>query len=1653
MWLSSKKNKLDSLYKDLKNLIKNIEEKINDPSLHIDKEYFAEVRKHLEQIQNNLKKDDIQLCITTYQEAQKSFEQELDVIQFFNETEEFVKNNVPGSFHQKAKSHQKEAISYIKRGMLQEAIGEIKKAKIAAEPSLDFLIKELKRTHKQSVHLYDNGKFTEALKEFTQEKNEFLDIRQTAINRSETIHLETIALSLTEVERFIKEIENLLHGESLETNGNYREALVAYKTCITINPQSYWGSLHLADIYLNLSEFQKAIEYYSEILEHHPKNQEVLYKKGLALFKNGQIDSAFSLCGECLAVNPNYVAAHQLKDQISSKLFITAEELQKEKKYDDAIKIYDTILQIDPFNALILSRKGDAYLEMRDFDSALKYFQFALLQHPNYALATKGIKEITNSLFQQAEDLRGQKEFLAAITLHDKILQIFPTEDRFYYAKTLCLESLSDYTRAVDTITKALEFQPDSIEYLKRKISYLVALQKYQIALDTLDILIKYESSNIENIVLKASLLWKIGDKEEALDTITSALILNPENSLICDEKQKYVTLLKEEIRNSIYSEDFQNAQNYLIIALKNDRNGLLELLKLETEQSLKKQDYNASVFLLNKIHDIEPSDVDVLHALLNILIQLEKYHDALDRIEDLLRIEPKNIDTILLKSSIQWKIGKKRNAFNTIETALTLFPENIQLTSEKEKLLAQLKDEVRLFFSPADFQNIQESVNILLKNNKYDLLELFKNENEKTLTEGNLRKATFQLRKIYEIEPTDTDTLQKLVNTLIQIQEYPEALNRIEDLINYESHNINTYILKSALLMKIGKKRDAFECIEHILGKNPENIMLKNEKENLLHQFKDEVKSSFSTGKYQDIRQQLSILLKNDRSGLLELLKHEANQSIVEEDFKRAIFQLNRILEIEPSDVDVLNKLLKIFIQYQEHHKVLEVVNQLIKCESKNIDYYILKSSVLWELGKKKEALDCITAILKLDPGNSLLLKERKKILTQLKYEILNSFSPEKFQKIQYQFDIVLNNDKNDLLEMLNYEADQSIKDEKFKKAEFQLNKIHELDSSNYDVVYKIAHLNNQLKEPHRALRLLNQIPKQHKLFELAKTQKEVAISSLFDDVLHLISEKKFHDAISTCDIILSYDPANGRAYKEKGKCFEKIGNKLEAISCYTTANKLIPDDFEVFRLLGFLLYDVERYKESLPNLVYYLKHYKEDDECWYRKGVSHEHLQQYHKALEAYDIASNIDPENSTYLAYKAGVLEVLDKNDEALQCYEKVLKLDPKNDTYWNNKGYVLRKLGRYDEAVISYEKAQKLAPQDDIIKENIEQLVQNIIEPCKNLFSQKEYQKALVLSCFILKNDVADEEIQRIEAYSLFHTQQYKKSISKLNHLLTLNPTNDYDWFTLGKAYSEIDELEKAVDCFNMALKIDGNNIDASTEKNSIKGKLRIKKENQIYIKEAKEWYDYKSYSRALKSINKAFLNTPDDPTIIILKNKILKKILKEDSNQSKKYLNEGDRFFDSGDYSAAAESYQISYDLNPSDISIKIKLENAQKQLNRNKIQERHVTIPDQEDQDIGTDNSAVSTIDKMSEKDEYSLILKGASFFKIKMYQQAIECFNKALEKNPKNAIAWYNKGLVLEVMKQKNKALLCFDKSLWIDPSYIEAKTARSRILPSKII
>ncbi|MCX6841550.1 MAG: serine/threonine-protein kinase [candidate division WOR-3 bacterium] len=102
---------------------------------------------------------------------------------------------------------------------------------------------------------------------------------------------------------------------------------------------------------------------------------------------------------------------------------------------------------------------------------------------------------------------------------------------------------------------------------------------------------------------------------------------------------------------------------------------------------------------------------------------------------------------------------------------------------------------------------------------------------------------------------------------------------------------------------------------------------------------------------------------------------------------------------------------------------------------------------------------------------------------------------------------------------------------------------------------------------------------------------------------------------------------------------------------------------------------------------------------------------------------------------------------------------------------------------------------------------------------------------------------------------------------------------------------------------------------------------------------------------------------------------------------------------------------------------------------------------------LGRCEEAIRCFDKALELDPQEALAwdnKGSSLDSLGRYEEAIRCYDKALELDPRNAAVWYNKGLSLDSLDRYEEAIHCHDKALELDPRFALAWCNKGNCLSS---
>jgi len=141
------------------------------------------------------------------------------------------------------------------------------------------------------------------------------------------------------------------------------------------------------------------------------------------------------------------ISSQTINSTFVSERILEGNLLINKSKYEEAIKLYDQVLKIDPRSVEALNGKGLAFNKLGRYEDAITWFDNSLKIEPNSAqvLNNKGIS------------LANLDRFEEAITMFDKAIKIDPNFVDALYNKGGALAELGKYDEAAIWTNKALE--------------------------------------------------------------------------------------------------------------------------------------------------------------------------------------------------------------------------------------------------------------------------------------------------------------------------------------------------------------------------------------------------------------------------------------------------------------------------------------------------------------------------------------------------------------------------------------------------------------------------------------------------------------------------------------------------------------------------------------------------------------------------------------------------------------------------------------------------------------------------------------------------------------------------------------------------------------------------------------------------------------------------------------------------------------------------------------------------------------------------------------------------------------------------------------------------------------------------------------------
>lgn len=221
-------------------------------------------------------------------------------------------------------------------------------------------------------------------------------------------------------------------GLTRHDQGEYVKAVVAFETALNLNPALLDVRPLLGYDLVATGRFSEAVGVLERAAREKPAGPDTKYSLGLAYLRTGEFAPAIDWFDQAMAessANPELLRlsaeAHaglaraqrdrlvQTSPESLSAQIVMAQQATVNRRYEDAIALYEVVLGAEPRRADVRVPLGDLYLDREDYNRAEELYRAEFQARPGYALSAERWGEALLLLGRSAEAVRALNEAVA----------------------------------------------------------------------------------------------------------------------------------------------------------------------------------------------------------------------------------------------------------------------------------------------------------------------------------------------------------------------------------------------------------------------------------------------------------------------------------------------------------------------------------------------------------------------------------------------------------------------------------------------------------------------------------------------------------------------------------------------------------------------------------------------------------------------------------------------------------------------------------------------------------------------------------------------------------------------------------------------------------------------------------------------------------------------------------------------------------------------------------------------------------------------------------------------------------------------------------------------------------------------------------------
>ena len=262
-------------------------------------------------------------------------------------------------------------------------------------------------------------------------------------------------------------------GDTLIKLQRWEEAIAPYRYATQLNPNWAWTFYNLGEALAQCQHWEEAIAAYSRAVELNPELPGIESKLAGAFRERARLDldAAFNWYHKAIKVNANEVETYheflEIKQKSPEIGLQLGNTLVNYNRLDEAINLYQTMLQTFPENSAIHLDLGKAFARKKDWELALAAYRRAIEIDPNHCWSHHELAEVLAA--------QGKRE--EAISSYYRAIEANPSPSFWHYHNLAKVQSSKgEWEQAVLSYRRAIEVNPD-YSWSHRNLGDILAAQ------------------------------------------------------------------------------------------------------------------------------------------------------------------------------------------------------------------------------------------------------------------------------------------------------------------------------------------------------------------------------------------------------------------------------------------------------------------------------------------------------------------------------------------------------------------------------------------------------------------------------------------------------------------------------------------------------------------------------------------------------------------------------------------------------------------------------------------------------------------------------------------------------------------------------------------------------------------------------------------------------------------------------------------------------------------------------------------------------------------------------------------------------------------------------------------------------------------------